>query len=635
MKQKYLTKTRFSTALQCPTKLYYADNKDYTNTRNDDKFLLALAEGGFQVGTLAKYYHSGGYDINSLDQKKCVEETQKLLLNDKVIIYEAAIQFQNCFIRIDILIKDGNNIDLIEVKAKSYVSKENFYTAKGFIASSWLPYINDVAFQNWVLKQAMPNANIIPYLMLADKNKQTSIDGLNQFFKIKKNENNRTVIIVEEIVDEKKLGEKILIKVDVKDLVQMVYDGLDIQKKDVEESKSFEDRIKEYGNYYVKNKIYPPSIGKKCKSCEFKDPDKNKSGYYNCWSHIYPDFDLNDPHIFNIWNFRKSDKMIEQGIYKMEDIYSSSLASELNERQYLQVSKTVKNISGEDIDSELFNKMNTWEYPLHFIDFETCMIAIPFYKNKFPYEQIAFQFSCHTLHKDGRIEHNEWIESDANKFPNYNFVRALKDILDKDQGSIFRYSAHENTVLLQIQKQMMDSDDKKYAELIDWIDTITKRKDPHTKAPIEGDRNMIDLLDYVKKYYYHPKMGGSNSLKYVLPAIFSTSDFIKNKYQNNMTFGTHLKNNILWQCDPVTNETINPYKLLDNKYENENLNKENILFLNQKIQDGSAASMAYCKLQFAEMTNEEREILTDALLQYCELDTLAMLMIYEHWNSLR
>ena len=59
------------------------------------------------------------------------------------------------------------------------------------------------------------------------------------------------------------------------------------------------------------------------------------------------------------------------------------------------------------------------------------------------------------------------------------------------------------------------------------------------------------------------------------------------------------------------------------------------LLLNQKIQDGSAASMAYSKLQFSEMRKEEREILKNALLQYCELDTLAMLMIYEHWISLK
>jgi len=38
-------------------------------------------------------------------------------------------------------------------------------------------------------------------------------------------------------------------------------------------------------------------------------------------------------------------------------------------------------------------------------------------------------------------------------------------------------------------------------------------------------------------------------------------------------------------------------------------------------------------MQFTDMTDAEREALRNALLQYCELDTLAMVMIYEHWES--
>ena len=65
MRQKpfYLTKSRFKSALECPTKLYYTSNDQYANLKSDDEFLMALAEGGFQVGELAKYYHPGGYDI--------------------------------------------------------------------------------------------------------------------------------------------------------------------------------------------------------------------------------------------------------------------------------------------------------------------------------------------------------------------------------------------------------------------------------------------------------------------------------------------------------------------------------------------------------------------------------------------
>ncbi len=54
MKQspRYLTKSRFKLALECPTKLYYTAKAEYGNTKEHDEFLQALAEGGFQVGEL-------------------------------------------------------------------------------------------------------------------------------------------------------------------------------------------------------------------------------------------------------------------------------------------------------------------------------------------------------------------------------------------------------------------------------------------------------------------------------------------------------------------------------------------------------------------------------------------------------
>ena len=153
----YLTKSRFKTALECPTKLFYSDKENiYTNQKSEDEFLMALAEGGFQVGELAKHYHPGGHDIVSLDYKESLDETNALLQQDNVIIYEPAIQFETFFIRVDVLVKTGNTIDLIEVKAKSFKSRENFYSKKGFIDSHWQPYLNDVAFQNWVTQQAFP-----------------------------------------------------------------------------------------------------------------------------------------------------------------------------------------------------------------------------------------------------------------------------------------------------------------------------------------------------------------------------------------------------------------------------------------------------------------------------------------------
>ena len=88
--------------------------------------------------------------------------------------------------------------------------------------------------------------------------------------------------------------------------------------------------------------------------------------------------------------------------------------------------------------------MDAWVYPLHFIDFETSMVAIPFNKGRHPYEGIAFQFSHHMVHEDGRIEHRgQYLNTGTGVFPNYDFVRNLKRELGQDEGSIFQISTRK------------------------------------------------------------------------------------------------------------------------------------------------------------------------------------------------
>ena len=43
---------------------------------------------------------------------------------------------------------------------------------------------------------------------------------------------------------------------------------------------------------------------------------------------------------------------------------------------------------------------------------------------------------------------------------------------------------------------------------------------------------------------------------------------------------------------------------------------------------------AFQVLQFSQISVEEKKGLRKGLLNYCELDTLAMVMLYEHLNSL-
>ena len=123
---RYLTKTRFKLGMECPSKLYYTGKSKYPDNKKIDPFLDALADGGFQVGELAKNYFPTGQEITTLDYDEALTQTNALLEQKNVTIFEPAIRWQNLFIRIDILVKEGDRLNLIEVKAKSIDSTEIF-----------------------------------------------------------------------------------------------------------------------------------------------------------------------------------------------------------------------------------------------------------------------------------------------------------------------------------------------------------------------------------------------------------------------------------------------------------------------------------------------------------------------------
>ena len=381
-------------------------------------------------------------------------------------------------------------------------------------------------------------------------------------------------------------------------------------------------------------------VGSKCKKCEFKN-DKEpslKSGYEQCWKTYDPHFNIKSHHIFDLWRFnkKKAEGLISRGIYKLEDLYGNDeILTDLNlkDRQFMQLEKMVTRDKNEFVDDLLYDEIASWKFPLHFIDFETSIVAIPFHINRSPYEQIAFQFSCHTLYDDGIIKHKEWIEHRRGAFPNYEFVKALKKVVGEDNGTIFRYATHENSVLRQIREQMLDDGSSEFSVYIEWIDNITEHWEEGEK--IIGHSNMVDMLKLVKKYYYHPRMKGSNSIKSVLPAIFYDSEFIKDRYSKPVGFGNNLKDEVLWKYDNDNQQPFDPYKILPDTYSKLNNQKHNLLFKDAKVQDGGAALAAFGKMQFTEMAEYERSALVAALLQYCELDTLAMVMLYQHWRSLK
>ena len=646
-------------ALECPTKLYYNEHKEkYANSKLDDPFLEALAKGGFQVGELSKCYYPEGHDIVELDYETSEKKTMELLKQENVVIFEAAIRYKNLFIRVDILEKIGNTFNLIEVKSKSAhpdTFEDELWNSRELnkgvysLKSTWKPYIYDVAFQSFVLKNAFPDAEINNFLMCADKSTLATVDGLNQKFVLSTDERGRSYAKPKGDTSLEALGDQLLCKLDLNSVIETIHNDEEMSERF--EGIGFENAIWKFANALDEDIRLDSNVSSKCKSCEYRSLDNGKaSGFNECWNlqHGLSEEELSKPLVFDVWNFRGSQKALDSGKILLEDLdqtdFNATPRSDgeglsNGERQVLQVEKVKDKDESSFLDIEgLGFEMSKCKYPLHMIDFETCMVAIPFNKGQRPYEQIAFQFSHHVIHKDGTIEHaNEYINSTPGVHPNFEFVRALKDALGT-KGSIFRYSNHENTVLCQIREQLLDSEESDKDDLIEFIETITNKKSGR-KVLWEGKRNMIDLCDMVKKYYYSPYTNGSNSIKYVLPAILNESQLIKEKYSkpiygkdceiSSKNFDKHI-----WISTTPSGKVINPYKTLPPVFEKWDFDDLEKVMSDDDIANGGAALTAYAMMQFTHMSDEEREKVRSALLRYCELDTFAMVMIWEHWNNL-
>jgi len=651
-KPRYLTKSRFKQALECPTKLFYTKKNIYANVQNDDTFLKSLAQGGFQIEEAARMNYQDGIAItgDDWDYEVLVKRTEELLQQENITIFEAAFLHNGLFVRVDILQKIGNNIQLIEVKAKSISEKhhDSFIGAKnGKLSSGWIPYLYDVAFQKYVMQQSYPHWKVKAYLMLANKDAVASVDGLNQMFRITKKSNLRTGIIKSENLKLQDLGDTLLSKIIIEDEMQLIF-----TKNPVDENRTFEELIHFYKNHYESDIKIFNEIGRHCKVCEFYSPNNEeyRSGFHECWSEQLnlPTDKINKPKSYDVSNlhFSKKDSLMQEGKYFIEDITENDIdvKSEAgkfsqSERQWIQIEKIIQNDSSPSFEKDgLRDELNTWKFPLNFIDFETSAIALPFTKGRSPYEQLAFQYSHHIVFEDGRVEHtSEYLNTTIGEFPNYNFIRSLKKSLELNTGSIFRYHNHENTIVNAIYKQLIDSDEKDKAELMEFIKSIS-HSTGNSPEKWRGDRDMIDLWKVVKDYYYDPYTGGSNSIKDVLPAVLFSSRFLQNKYQKsireiNLTSINFDDNKILLKLEK--GNPISPYKLLPPLFEGWDKEAlDNNITEIEGISDGGAALAAYGKLQFEEVSVTERKAIETGLLKYCELDTLAMVMIYEYFREI-
>jgi len=187
-------------------------------------------------------------------------------------------------------------------------------------------------------------------------------------------------------------------------------------------------------------------------------------------------------------------------------------------------------------------------YPRYYLDFETVAFAVPVWAGTRPYEALPFQWSCHIEYADGVLEYVEFLDTSG--------VAPMRALAEKmittlgEEGVVFMYSPFERRIIRELAARFPD--------LAEMLTCIVDR--------------LFDLLPLVRKYYYHPDMKGSWSIKAVLP-------------------------------------TVAP-----------DLHYDEL----EGIQDGMGASTAYMEIVSGAVDTAQIPAVEASLLAYCKLDTLAM-----------
>jgi len=109
--------------------------------------------------------------------------------------------------------------------------------------------------------------------------------------------------------------------------------------------------------------------------------------------------DLPEYTIFDI-SYLKTEKrreLLSQNIVAIIDVPDDFPLSDKQRRQ-VAAAKSGETVIERD---EIQKRMDAWQYPLHFLDYETFSYAIPQFEGIRPFQQMCFQYSLHTIDHPG------------------------------------------------------------------------------------------------------------------------------------------------------------------------------------------------------------------------------------------
>ena len=267
--------------------------------------------------------------------------------------------------------------------------------------------------------------------------------------------------------------------------------------------------------------------------------------------------DLPERNVFDLYRLgkKKAVDFYRRGLVSYEQLEEAGVISNKTQLRQMDAWLRDRGILAEKEPLRAF--LSTLSYPLYFLDFETMGLAVPIYPGTKPFEAIPFQYSLHSVEKEGgELRHREFL-AESGTDPRRAVAEALCRDIPADACVTAFHKSTECGILRKLAEQFPD--------LADHLSAVAD--------------HVADLLTpFQSGWYYRKEIGGSFSIKSVLPAICPG--------------------------DPELD-----YHGLED------------------IHNGTEAMGMYPKMK--DMAPEEREKIRRSLLAYCRLDTLAMVKVWE------
>jgi hypothetical protein len=227
-------------------------------------------------------------------------------------------------------------------------------------------------------------------------------------------------------------------------------------------------------------------------SCIYRGRSRHCSTFRYSNPHV-PEYGIHD--ISRIGSSPKRLKeLVNAGIFALDDLPPDIKLSQAQKTQ-LRIYRS----GGTVIDKEaIARELDELNFPLHFIDYETCAEGLPQFDLYSPYDHIPLQYSVHIVGSpDEEPIHRDFLYS-GNSDPSAAFLDSLQQHLGSFGTIIVWNKAFESQV----------------------NDGIAHRSPATRNYIAELNDRMYDLKDiFAKQYFVHRCFCGKVSIKSVLPVL--------------------------------------------------------------------------------------------------------------------